>query len=568
MTNAITSVPHSAPEWKNWSGNLVHNSINGETYYYAPRNPAELKTVLEDAAKNGVIVRVSGQRHSQSPLVVDDNRGGSPTTAKTWLVDLSCYADLGASRNERIVLGPGARQVTVNTGVREDELDAFLTVHNLMLKTVTAGGFFSLGGMTAVDVHGGTMDAPIFAETVSAFMIVRADGSEMTIDAESPAVGKWSPLQFARVSMGGLGIVTSVTIDVMDRPWATTLRGGTERLGLADKSAFVKTFQTLLRDNTRLETFFTPYATDHVGSPLYAKNFLALWWDVVKDPSPKIPNGPPNPDPPNACILASKQPPEYGAPYLEGFAQYGADAAQRAQYAVSPGNSLSGAIQDGIDNPAVIAAITFDVIEREIATANKSHSDLWLTGAVRVIFMSYYIPLPGLDEAGLGKVWDGLDAVSQIVTKDRHFHIAAPMEFRFVKGGNSAMSATFTEDPEHTWFVNLDMIGFVEKDRKAADYPAALLQFFADVERKWVEMGGFPHNGKMYGFYDPTAAPTTSATAPFNPNFLADLRRRRGARLESFNAYRNRLDPNGLFYNGFLRALLEGLGTNSPARPR
>ena len=66
------------------------------------------------------------------------------------------------------------------------------------------------------------------------------------------------PLQFARVSMGGLGIVTSVTIDVMDRPWATTLRGGTERLGLADKSAFVKTFQTLLRDHTRLETFFTP----------------------------------------------------------------------------------------------------------------------------------------------------------------------------------------------------------------------------------------------------------------------------------------------------------------------
>ena len=114
-----------------------------------------------------MIVRVSGQRHSQSPLVVDDNRGGSPTTARTWLVDLSCYADLGASRNERIVLGPGARQVTVNTGVREDELDAFLTVHNLMLKTVTAGGFFSLGGMTAVDVHGGTMDAPIFAETVS-----------------------------------------------------------------------------------------------------------------------------------------------------------------------------------------------------------------------------------------------------------------------------------------------------------------------------------------------------------------------------------------------------------------
>ena len=76
--------------------------------------------------------------------------------------------------------------------------------------------------------------------------------------------------------------------------------------------------------------------------------------------------------------------------------------------------------------------------------------------------MSYYIPLPGLDDAGLGKVWDGLDVVSQIVTENGNFHIAAPMEFRFVKGGDSAMSGTFTEDPEHTWFVNLDLIGFVE----------------------------------------------------------------------------------------------------------
>jgi FAD/FMN-containing dehydrogenase len=552
---SIASVPRSAPQWKNWSENLVHTAPAGEPYYCAPRTLAELQTVLGEAAKQGVTVRVSGQRHAQPPLVVDDNRRGSPAPATTWLVDLSCYADLGATRTERMVLGPGARQVRVNTGVREDELDAFLTAHNAMLRTVTAGGFFSLGGMTAVDVHGSTIDAPIFAETVSAFTLVRADGSEMTIDAQSPAVGPWSPLQFARVSLGGLGIVTSVTIDVIDRPWATTLQGGAERLGLADKSAFVKKFQTLLKEHTRVETFFTPYATDYVP---VAQNFLVLWWDVVHDPSPKTPNAPPHPEPPNACILARRQPPEYGAPYLQGFAHFGADVAQRAQYAVSPGNSPSGLFQDGIDNPAVIAAITFEVIEPEVATANQAHSELWLTGAVRVIFMSYYVPLPGLDEAGLGKVWDGLDVVSQIVTKDRHFHIAAPMEFRFVKGGNSAMSATFTEDPEHTWFVNFDLIGFVEKDRQASEYPAMLLQFFADVERKWVDMGGFPHQGKMYGFYDPTAAPTAPATAPFNANFLADLRRRRGARLESFNAYRKSLDPQGLFYNGFLRVLMEG----------
>jgi FAD/FMN-containing dehydrogenase len=547
-SNPNAKIPSpSAPTWQNWSGNLVHKpASDGGKYYFVPTHLTELKSALTEVSKvRGAIIRVSGQRHSQPPLVVEDNRAAVPQTTKTYLVDMSCYADLGPAQDQHIVLGPGKNQVTVNTGVREDELDAFLTQHNLMLKTVTAGGFFSLGGMTAVDVHGATLDAPIFAETVSAFNILLADGTVTTIDAESSAVAGWSPLQFARVSLGGLGVVTSITIDVLERPWATTLQGGTAQLGLADKPAFVERFKTLLGNHTRVETFFTPYATDWVGWD--AKNFLTLFWDVVKDPSPKTPNASPNP-PDNACILAGKQPPEYGAPYLTGIAKYGAEFALQSQYFDF---AIAGAAE-------ITAIATFKVIEPEVATANKSHSELWLTGAVRVIFMSYYIPLPGLDDEGIGKTWDGLDFVSKIVIENGTFHIAAPMEFRFVKGGDSAMSGTFTEDPEHTWFVNLDLIGFVEADQMESDYPAELLQFFADVERKWVEMGGFPHNGKMYGFYDPTGAPGTySKTGPFNPNFLAKLRKLRGARLEAFNAYRKGLDPNGLFYNEFLRNLLE-----------
>ena len=89
------------------------------------------------------------------------------------------------------------------------------------------------------------------------------------------------------------------------------------------------------------------------------------------------------------------------------------------------------------------------MIEPDVNKANKSHSEMWLSIAVRVIFMSYYIPLPAVDDDGLRKVWEGLDVVSRIVTKDGNFHIAAPMEFRFVKGGDTAMSGTFTKDPEN-----------------------------------------------------------------------------------------------------------------------
>ena len=96
-------------------------------YYFTPTNLAELKSALAEAAKApGATVRVSGQRHSQPPLVVDEDRDPAPQT-NAFLVDMSCYRDLGPGQDQRIVLGPGSKQVTVNAGVREDELDAFLT---------------------------------------------------------------------------------------------------------------------------------------------------------------------------------------------------------------------------------------------------------------------------------------------------------------------------------------------------------------------------------------------------------------------------------------------------------
>jgi FAD/FMN-containing dehydrogenase len=159
--------------WENWSGNLQHKPpTDGDGYYFTPTTLDELKAVLTTAKALGATVRASGQRHSQPPLVVDDNRNNPPAKPDTLVVDMSCYIDIGESGIE---LGPGANQITVNPGVREDLVDAFLTRNNLMFRTVTAGGFFSIGGMTAVDVHGATLDAPIFAETVSAFTIVGAE---------------------------------------------------------------------------------------------------------------------------------------------------------------------------------------------------------------------------------------------------------------------------------------------------------------------------------------------------------------------------------------------------------
>ena len=50
--DANASVPSpSAPVWRNWSGNLVHQpASDGAKYYFTPTNLAELKSALAEAA--------------------------------------------------------------------------------------------------------------------------------------------------------------------------------------------------------------------------------------------------------------------------------------------------------------------------------------------------------------------------------------------------------------------------------------------------------------------------------------------------------------------------------------
>ena len=540
----------SSPQWSNWTGNIVHEPpTNGADYYFRPINLAKLKSVLADAVAKGVTVRASGQRHAQPPLVTNDNRGAVPPQPTTYLVDMSCYSDLGPDLME---LGPGPNQVTVNPGAKEDDLDAFLTKNNLMLETVTAGGFFSVGGMTAVDVHGGTVDAPIFAETASAFTILGADGNETIINEQSKDGDGNSLLAFARVSLGTLGIVTRITLNVLPRPCANTLQGGgdwylkTPFLPVGEKQQkanFIATFKDLLAKHTRMECFFTPYAAAWAGT----SSAFVLWWDVVANPNPCIPNSAVKPKQ-TACELSNEN--QFGAPLIGGIGKYAPILIRAAQAA---GSSLLG-------GASVITKIALDEIESQGKAANQTYSDLWLVKSSPVIFMSYFIEIPDLQDAGLGITWDGLNVVNTYVTQDGNFHTCAPMEFRFVQGGNTAMAGTFSTTP-NACFVNLDLIAWIDVEA-SSPYPDNLLKFFALVERKWVSLGGLPHNGKIFGFYDPTDPAPDSYTQPFNKNFLSFITKQRidthKAPVDAFNKHRKTCDPNGLFYTQYLRDLLGG----------
>jgi hypothetical protein len=85
-------VTGSAPTWQNWTGNIKRLPPgDGEAYYFTPTNLSELREVVADARQKQVSIRVSGQRHSQPPLVADDNRNNPTPKPEYYLVDMSCY---------------------------------------------------------------------------------------------------------------------------------------------------------------------------------------------------------------------------------------------------------------------------------------------------------------------------------------------------------------------------------------------------------------------------------------------------------------------------------------------
>ena len=535
--------------WQNWSENLTYKPSSGDKDYFTPKNYQELSTIIKNAAaqKGKIKVRASGQRHSQPPLVADNaqkQKRNHTQNSDTWIIDLSCYSDLGQN-GEKIILNKEKLEVTVNAGVREDELDAFLTANNLMLKTVTAGGFFSIGGMTTVDVHGATVNSTDFPGTVTAYTVMDYNGKNITYSTDLPNFEGYHPLHFHRVSLGALGIVTSVTLKIAERPYKNTLVPSQQLYQLDSEQDFISTYKKLLftDPNVRVESFYNPY----VKQPI--RNILALSWHIDKNPSQPILNNPTPAKIETACQYATDK--KWGAPLLGGFLE-------NITEALGESNQVSRVRTNG----SIMIHMAFDNIKKKMKAAIANNSSMWLTDASRVMFMSYTIPLnpnnefPENYDKELAVAWQALNVVKNRLEQSRDFILSVPMEFRFMKAGDAIMGASYAKNPNQR-FVGIEIIGFVHKG-SGANYPQNLLDFFANVECQWSSLGGMPHQGKMYGFYNPavtTNCKNVKGTAPFNPNYINYLKKKRGNGLKIFSQYQRKIDPYGMYCNDYLKAL-------------
>lgn len=175
--------------WRNWSGaQTAHPQA-----FVQPATEAELVGVVRDAAARGLHVKTVGAGHSFTPAAVTDG----------VLVNLDNLTGL-------VHVDKDAMEVTFLAGTRLRDIPRLLRPHGLALANQGDVDPQSLAGALSTSTHGTGAGFTGFAGMVRGLRMVTADG--VIHDA-----GPGDPLyHYGRVSIGALGVLTQVTMAVVD----------------------------------------------------------------------------------------------------------------------------------------------------------------------------------------------------------------------------------------------------------------------------------------------------------------------------------------------------------------
>ncbi|WP_337268576.1 D-arabinono-1,4-lactone oxidase [Oryzifoliimicrobium ureilyticus] len=176
--------------WRNWVGNQYCVS----QFKAAPETEDEVCELVAEAAKQDLPVRVSGSGHSFTPVV------------GTSGLLLSLEKLRGVQSIDR-----ARKQITVAGGTRINEIGKTLKEHGLSL--INQGDIDSqaVAGAFTTGTHGTGLKLGNLASSIAGMRLVTATGDVLDIDGSDQEM-----LHAAQVSVGSLGIISSMTLNVMD----------------------------------------------------------------------------------------------------------------------------------------------------------------------------------------------------------------------------------------------------------------------------------------------------------------------------------------------------------------
>ncbi|KAK8951461.1 hypothetical protein KSP39_PZI004169 [Platanthera zijinensis] len=185
-------LPEDLHSVTNWSGtHEVYTRV-----FLQPENLEELEKVVRDAHERGQKIRPVGS--SLSPNGIGLQKAGMVNLA---LMDKVLEVD---KENKR---------VRVQAGARVSQLVDSLKEHGLVLQNFASIREQQIGGFVQVGAHGsGVRLPPVDEQVISMKLVTPAKGTIELSPEKDPEL-----FYLARCGLGGLGVVTEVTIQCVDR---------------------------------------------------------------------------------------------------------------------------------------------------------------------------------------------------------------------------------------------------------------------------------------------------------------------------------------------------------------
>ncbi|MPY55967.1 FAD-binding protein [Streptomyces spongiae] len=175
--------------WRNWAGNVTARPVREAT----PASVEELRTVVRQAAEDGLTVKAAGSGHSFT------------AAAATGGVLIRPDRLTGIRSIDR-----AAGTVTVEAGTRLRTMNLALAQYGLSLTNMGDIMEQTVAGATSTGTHGTGRASGAIAAQIRGLELVTADGSLLRCSAtENPEV-----FAAARVGLGALGVVSAITFAV------------------------------------------------------------------------------------------------------------------------------------------------------------------------------------------------------------------------------------------------------------------------------------------------------------------------------------------------------------------
>jgi FAD-linked oxidoreductase len=245
------------PSWINWAGNQRSKPVRIER----PGSELEVVEVVRRAVAEHLRVKVVGSGHSFTGIAVPDE----------VMIDLT--------RMNRVVNVDHTRGViTVQAGIVLSDLNAYLESHQLSMPNLGDVTYQTLAGALSTSTHGTGLQRTGLAAQIRAFKLVSASGEVLACDPGQNA----EIFHCGRVSLGALGVVTEVTLNVVP---AFNLRAVEQPMRI---SHVLDNFAQLIEENDFFEFYWVPHtkwaltkannvSTDAIDSP----GRFATWYNKM-----------------------------------------------------------------------------------------------------------------------------------------------------------------------------------------------------------------------------------------------------------------------------------------------